>query len=67
MIEVRSIDWIPETSSGATPGHVRILDQTRLPDSEVYIETTDLATIDEAIRQLRVWGAQQSGLRQPWA
>jgi methylthioribose-1-phosphate isomerase len=62
MTQIRSIEWVSETPSGLVPGHLRILDQTLLPEREIYIETKDLAVIDEAIRYLRVRGAPAIGI-----
>jgi len=62
MTRIRSIEWICESPSGFVPGHIRILDQTQLPEREIYIETKDLAEVDEAIRSLRVRGAPAIGI-----
>jgi methylthioribose-1-phosphate isomerase len=53
---------VPQPIAWTPDGAVRILDQTRLPDSEHYL---DLATVDdvaEAIRTLRVRGAPLIGI-----
>ena len=42
--------------------HIRILDQTRLPAEEVYIECRDLETMADAIRRLAVRGAPAIGI-----
>lgn len=42
--------------------HIRILDQTRLPAEEVYIECRDLATMEDAICRLAVRGAPAIGI-----
>jgi methylthioribose-1-phosphate isomerase len=42
--------------------HIRILDQTRLPAEEIYIECRDLATMADAIRRLAVRGAPAIGI-----
>jgi methylthioribose-1-phosphate isomerase len=43
-------------------GRVRILDQTRLPGEEVWLELDRLDQLDEAIRTLRVRGAPAIGV-----
>jgi methylthioribose-1-phosphate isomerase len=43
-------------------GHVRLLDQTRLPEDEVYLEITDVDGLAAAIRQMRVRGAPALGV-----
>jgi methylthioribose-1-phosphate isomerase len=53
---------VPQPIAWTADGAVRILDQTRLPDTEHYL---DLATVDavaEAIRTLRVRGAPLIGI-----
>ena len=42
--------------------HIRILDQTRLPSEEIYIECRNLETMAEAIRRLAVRGAPAIGI-----
>jgi len=44
------------------PGRIRLLDQTRLPAEEVYLETADYREIAGAIRELRVRGAPLIGI-----
>jgi len=41
---------------------VRILDQTRLPNEEVYLETADYRVVASAIKQLKVRGAPAIGV-----
>ena len=41
---------------------VRILDQTKLPQKEVYIETADYRVVASAIKKLRVRGAPSIGV-----
>ncbi|HEX9005895.1 MAG TPA: S-methyl-5-thioribose-1-phosphate isomerase, partial [Bacteroidota bacterium] len=43
-------------------GAVRFLDQTRLPQEEVYVVTRDAGVIAEAIRALRIRGAPAIGV-----
>ena len=42
--------------------HLRILDQTRLPAQEVYLELQDYRAVAEAIKSLRVRGAPAIGV-----
>ncbi|MDZ7690123.1 MAG: S-methyl-5-thioribose-1-phosphate isomerase [Balneolaceae bacterium] len=51
---VQSIEWRDD--------HVRILDQTYLPNREVYSDIEDVGRIWEAIKQLRVRGAPAIGI-----
>jgi len=41
---------------------IRILDQTRLPDEELYVELSTIADVAEAIAELRVRGAPLIGI-----
>ncbi len=43
-------------------GRLRLLDQTRLPDEEVWLELADAPAVVEAIRLLRVRGAPAIGV-----
>jgi len=51
---IKSLEWIE--------GGIRILDQTRLPHEEVYVECRDVASIVEAIRSMRIRGAPALGV-----
>lgn len=51
---IRSIEWMD--------GTVRFLDQTRLPNEEVYVETSDCTVIANAIISLRLRGAPLIGI-----
>ncbi len=42
--------------------HILLLDQTRLPGEEVYIECSDLETVADAIKRLAVRGAPALGV-----
>lgn len=59
---IRPIEWIPEQSGRLLPGHIRMIDQTRLPSELVYIETRSVDAVHEAIRMLRVRGAPAIGV-----
>jgi methylthioribose-1-phosphate isomerase len=52
-----AIQWI-----GELDGHLRLIDQTRLPSELVYIECRDVESVWESIRQLRVRGAPAIGI-----
>jgi len=54
---VRSIEWI-----GDIDGHVRLLDQTRLPEEIVYLELHDERGVWDAIKRLSVRGAPAIGI-----
>jgi len=43
-------------------GKLRLLDQTRLPEAEVYLELEDYREVASAIREMRVRGAPAIGL-----
>jgi methylthioribose-1-phosphate isomerase len=51
---MRTVEW--------KDGSVRFLDQTRLPDQEVYRETTDYRDLARAIRHLEIRGAPAIGV-----
>ncbi len=55
--ESPSVQWI-----GDEQGFLRLLDQTRLPTEEVWIDCRDVATVWEAIVSLRVRGAPAIGI-----
>lgn len=52
-----SIQWISEPI-----GHLRLLDQTRLPTEEVWLDCYDVASVWKAIRNLQVRGAPAIGI-----
>ena len=43
-------------------GHLRLLDQTRLPNDEVWLELADHTQVAEAINSMRVRGAPAIGV-----
>jgi methylthioribose-1-phosphate isomerase len=53
----RTIEWI-----GGVDGHLRLLDQTRLPSEIVYRECKDLEAVRQAICELAVRGAPAIGV-----
>ncbi len=54
MEGVKAIEWVN--------GRVRLLDQTRLPQQEVYLELADYHQMAAAIREMRVRGAPLIGI-----
>ncbi len=55
-ISYRPIEWLDDRFQ------VRILDQTRLPADEVYIETADYREVAVAIKELKIRGAPAIGV-----
>ncbi len=53
---IRTVEWL----DGTVPA-VRLLDQTRLPVEEVYVEAADVDTLVDAIHRLAVRGAPALG------
>lgn len=53
---VRTVEWLDEPVAA-----VRLLDQTRLPVEEVYLEASDVDTLVDAIVRLAVRGAPALG------
>jgi len=54
------IEWLPG-------GSVRLIDQTRLPREEVYVETSDYRDLARAIREMQVRGAPLIGITAAYA
>lgn len=52
-----AVAWV-----GGLTGHLRLLDQTRLPTEVAYLDCRDVAAVFEAIRGLRVRGAPAIGI-----
>ncbi len=50
----RSVEW--------TDGSVRLLDQTRLPAEEIYLDCRDIESVHDAISRLAVRGAPAIGI-----
>jgi len=63
-MNVRSLKENPATMqwSGGVDGHLRLIDQTRLPAELVYLDCRDVETVWEAIKMLRVRGAPAIGI-----
>ena len=58
----KTIEWVATGDTGLIPGHVRLIDQTRLPLELTYLETTELEAMWQAIKQLKVRGAPAIGV-----
>ena len=61
MARVKNIEWIDGPQDPAA-GFLRLLDQTRLPDEQVYLDCTTIEQVWEAIRRLSVRGAPAIGI-----
>lgn len=57
---MRAIDWVP--GEGSTPGHIRLIDQTALPDRLTELDIRQVDELVEAIRRLAVRGAPALGV-----
>jgi methylthioribose-1-phosphate isomerase len=57
---MRTIDWVPGDGPGS--GHIRLVDQTRLPGELVELRITTVDALVEAIRRLAVRGAPALGV-----
>lgn len=58
MLDVKNLEWIGNGLSG----HLRMLDQTRLPEEEFYLDCRDVQTVWDAIQRLSVRGAPAIGI-----
>jgi methylthioribose-1-phosphate isomerase len=56
---VKTIEWVADADAD---GAARIIDQTLLPNELKYLDITDVATMWEAIKVLRVRGAPAIGI-----
>lgn len=52
-----AVDWV-----GGLGGHLRLIDQTRLPGELIFLDCRDVETVWEAIKMLRVRGAPAIGV-----
>lgn len=59
---LRTIEWVAHQNKSLVPGHIRLIDQTRLPETLEYLETTDITTMWQAIQSLQVRGAPAIGI-----
>jgi methylthioribose-1-phosphate isomerase len=57
MVAPRAIEWV-----GGADGHLRLLDQTRLPEEVAYRDCRNLEDVRTAIRELAVRGAPAIGV-----
>ncbi len=62
MQPIKTLEWIPEHPGSPVPGHIRMVDQTRLPNELVYLETRDIRAVWTAIKTLQVRGAPAIGI-----
>jgi len=58
MLTLRNIEWIGD----AATGFLRLLDQTKLPTEETYIDCQDVETVWDSIKRLVVRGAPAIGV-----
>ena len=59
---LKTIEWISRNDKRPIPGFVRMIDQTKLPEELVYLDTSSVEEIWEAIKTLRVRGAPAIGV-----
>lgn len=58
MLKLKTLEWIGE----ARTGHLRMLDQTRLPNETVYLDCRDVQSVWDGIKRLSVRGAPAIGI-----
>lgn len=58
MFKLNPIEWVGD----ARMGHLRLLDQTRLPEKTVYLDCRDVQSVWDAIKRLSVRGAPAIGI-----
>ena len=58
MTMLKNIEWVGD----AATGHLRLLDQTLLPERETYIDCRDVDCVWDAIKRLCVRGAPAIGI-----
>lgn len=56
-MKLKTLEWV-----GGRPGHVRMIDQTRLPVECVVLDVRDVAAMHDAIKRLVVRGAPAIGV-----
>ncbi|MCX7009108.1 MAG: S-methyl-5-thioribose-1-phosphate isomerase, partial [Kiritimatiellaeota bacterium] len=59
---LRTIEWVGAKAGALLPGRVRMIDQTRLPEKLVWLQTADVQKIWMAIKTLQVRGAPAIGI-----
>jgi len=63
MMGLKNIEWIGDGLSG----YLKLLDQTRLPEEEFYIDCRDVQAVWDAIQRLAVRGAPAIGIAAAYA
>ena len=58
MHQVKNIEWVGDASTG----WLRLLDQTRLPQDEIYLDCREVQPVWDAIKRLSVRGAPAIGI-----
>ena len=58
MLSIKNIEWVGD----AATGFLRLLDQTRLPMEEAYLDCRDVQAVWDAIKRLSVRGAPAIGV-----
>jgi methylthioribose-1-phosphate isomerase len=58
MFAFKTLEWM----GSASTGHVRILDQTKLPNETAYLDCRDVQCVWDAIKRLSVRGAPAIGI-----
>ncbi len=61
-LPIPTIAWLPDNANRAWPGCIRILDQTRLPETACFLDIRDLPSLWDAIKTLQVRGAPAIGV-----
>jgi len=59
---MKTIEWIADSPQSPYPGHIRLIDQTKLPITLEYIDTDNINIIWTAIKTLQVRGAPAIGI-----
>lgn len=62
-LDVKNMQWIGDGPAG----HLRLLDQTQLPEKEFHIECRDVQSVWDAIKRLSVRGAPAIGIAAAYA
>lgn len=57
---MRAIDWVP--AEAGVPAHIRLLDQTQLPDRTTFLDIHEVRDLIDAIKRLAVRGAPALGV-----
>jgi len=59
---LKTIEWIADSKTAILPGHIKMVEQTRLPETLFFLETDELEVVWDAIKMLRVRGAPAIGV-----